>query len=105
MDRCESPLWTSDQNTGKTKPLFGSCRSDCAANVLKKDFVMDEKPIVSGVKHFAGDYTTMEYIFPACLIFGASIMFFFLLLAIFGNDKSPMDTAFTRMKMKKAKKS
>lgn len=48
---------------------------------------MDEKPIVSGVKHFAEDYTTMEYIFPAFLIFGACIMFFFLLLAIFGNDK------------------
>ncbi|KAL5967133.1 hypothetical protein TSMEX_005197 [Taenia solium] len=66
---------------------------------------MDEKPIVSGVKHFAEDYTTMEYIFPAFLIFGACIMFFFLLLAIFGNDKSPTDTDFSRMKMKKAKKS
>ncbi|EUB64622.1 hypothetical protein EGR_00572 [Echinococcus granulosus] len=90
---------------------------------LLKYFAMDEKPVISEVKRLVEDYTTMEYIFPAFLMFGACIMFFFLLLAIFGNDKltdilenslsisskkcyslnlfatnkSPMDTAFSRV--------
>ena len=48
---------------------------------------MDKERVISNVKNLVGDYTTMEYVFPAFLIFGACVMFFFLLLVIFGNDK------------------
>nr|CDS16513.1 expressed conserved protein [Echinococcus granulosus] len=82
-----------------------SCSTDGTLSSLHQYFAMDEKPVISEVKRLVEDYTTMEYIFPAFLMFGACIMFFFLLLAIFGNDKSPMDTAFSRMKVKKTKKS
>ncbi|VDO04419.1 unnamed protein product [Rodentolepis nana] len=56
---------------------------------------MSQETVVSNVKALLDEYTTMDYVFPAILIFGTCTMFFFILLVIFGNDKIE--------KMKKAK--
>ncbi|VUZ41956.1 unnamed protein product [Hymenolepis diminuta] len=67
---------------------------------------MSQETVINNVKALLEEYTTMEYVFPAILIFGTCTMFFFVLLVIFGNDKSEMDTPVLKIdKMKKTKKS
>ncbi len=55
--------------------------------VSEKKSAMEKESIVSNVKALIDDYTLMDYISPALLLFGACTLLFFLLFAIFGNEK------------------